>query len=182
MQLTEVDRWVLMNQYRILARLDPEGLEGDHEKAVTVLEHGYESEYGDLVPWLSEEPMSQEEGRRVLDILDMHRDLLWSYEDLEDKSGIERSEVAFLGFDGNNETRALGYARFLIDSGRWTELADSADGLNSHMPTMDMYGRMLPVWRRARENRLRSPAMGRERMSADEIRAICAERVHPTSR
>jgi hypothetical protein len=84
----------------------------------------------------------------VYDILDMYRDLRFAYENLGSTSGVEEAAVSFRGFDGNNEPKALLYARFLIkDLGKWEELAPALEfGLNSHTPMLDSYRGMLEVW------------------------------------
>jgi hypothetical protein len=153
MQLSPETRWILANQYSILEALAPEGpRRKDYRNAFTILEHGYELEYGDLTQSFLE-PMSKDECREVCDVLEMYRDLHFAYEDLRETSGVPESAVSFRGFDGNDETRALSYARFLIeDLGKWEELAPALGfGLNSHMLMLDSYRRMLEVWRQCRD-------------------------------
>lgn len=54
--------------------------------------------------------------------------------------------VELLGFDGNNETEHLGIAEFLInDVERFTQF--KGRDLNSHMPSLDAYKRMLQVFK-----------------------------------
>jgi uncharacterized protein YfbU (UPF0304 family) len=168
MQLSLETRWILTNQYRLLERLDPDA--GDEcRQAIRILEHGYELEYSALTESFLD-PMSEDECLEVYDILDMHRQLCVSYDNLADKSGLDENAISFRGFDGNNETTAFVYARFLIgDLGKWTELAGAGDHLNSHAPVIDGYRRMLEVWRQLRAGR---DTLGRSPLTAEEMKRI----------
>lgn len=149
MKLTRVERWILSNQYRILEALDTDEADS-YAEVRQALEEGYEAEYEDFAQHISEHEMSEEECREVTDILSMFSTLHYAYEDLEDKSGIEEWRVRFAGFDGNNETRQMAYARYFCESGggRYTEL-DRGDGFNSHCPVIDRYRSMLEEWRKS---------------------------------
>lgn len=148
MKLTRAERWILANQYRILEALYPSD---GYDKAREVLECGYELHYD----WISEhiygdrDVMTTSECEEVLAILDMFSMLEAAYEKLADRSGIEEWAVRFSGFDGNNETKQLGYARFFCshDGGRYPELRRG--DFNSHCPTLDAYRRMLVEWEKA---------------------------------
>jgi uncharacterized protein len=110
MTLTETERLVLVNQFRILEKLD--ATEADHHNRMAeILERGFTREYSLLADGFSKE-LSAATCEEVCDILDMHRALHHSYTDLEDKSGIDAADIAFDGFDGNNETEYLSYASF----------------------------------------------------------------------
>ena len=146
MKLTKTERWILSNQYRILEKLDPDQ-ERDYARGREVLESGYALEYG----WISEHLLDEfpvDECREVIDILDMCQALRRSYEKLGNKSGIEEWRVHFRGFDGNEETGHMAYARYLTeDEGKFQELRNG--GLNSHCPTLDRYRSMLSEWERS---------------------------------
>ncbi|WP_085125095.1 YfbU family protein [Tistlia consotensis] len=61
------------------------------------------------------------------------------------KGEIGLNNVEFIGFDGNNESEHLGVARFLIEKmGRFAEF--KGRDLNSHMPRVAVYRRMLQVF------------------------------------
>lgn len=178
MQLSRETRWILRNQYQLLGLLDPD-LHDYCDHAVKVLEHGYEFEYEPLAENIMS-PMPEADCLEVIDILEMHRELGIAYDQLADKSGIEEHSITFGGFDGNHETKALSYAHYLIrDEGKWQELAEAGDGLNSHMPTLETYRRMLAVWREARSQRdmLADPIL-----TADDLNRIAAARIHPSRR
>jgi len=87
----------------------------------------------------------------------------------EDTARLEReaapfgSHVRFTGFDGNNEAKALGIARILIeDMGRFTRF--KGRDLNSHAPLLDAYGRMHLVF-----SRMRNQLSHRNHLSVDQV-------------
>jgi uncharacterized protein len=147
MQLTRTERWMLANQYRILEALYPNEAKVFAE-ARTALEDGYELEYKTLVQNIydGDDTMSEAECNEVLDTLQMYSDLHFSYERLDDKSGIDPEKLAFEGYDGNNETKFMAYARYFTSSGggRFTELVKG--DLNSHGRMRDVYQRQRRVW------------------------------------
>lgn len=152
MKLSRVERWILSNQFAILVKLYPDEADS-YDQMREIVEKGYELHYD----WISEHIyednyiMTSEECTEVLDILDMFRALKYAYEELTDKSDVDDLWVRFHGFDGNTETKYLGYARFLIDrEGRFTNL-DRGDNLNSHMPVLDIYRRMVQKWRKSKD-------------------------------
>ena len=163
---TAVERLILANQYRILAKLEHE--EAFERKAEALME-GHAFFYGN-VPELYDE-LSETDTRYVLDVLQLFASLSTSYRQLSDKSGIKPSDVEFYGFDGNNEVDFLGFAQALKKNGRYTETLSGK--LNSHMPTTEMYERMLGGWRKEG-----SPTA----MTRQQILAVIAERTHPDNR
>src|SRR5262245_16898442 len=151
MRLTRAERLVLANQYRILEKLYPE--EASYfENSRSVVEQGYELEYAWIAERVYDEAqcLSTEECREVYKILQMHEDLVRSYESLADKTGIDKADILFCGFDGNHEAKWLGYCEHVCepkgDRPRFTELS-RGDHFNSHMPMLDVYRRMLKVWK-----------------------------------
>jgi uncharacterized protein len=89
----------------------------------------------------------------VVDVMVMWDHIERGYAKLskQDKKRVEKdahpfgTDVHFRGFDGNNESSLMGIARFLVrEMDRFAEFADRE--LNSHMPTVDMYRRMLKVF------------------------------------
>lgn len=147
MKLSKKDRVLLINQYQLLAALYKEE-EAHYRELIGILENGYEIFYSMIDEWISDD-MPTSEGRFVLNILDLYR----AIEDLKRSS--KSQELAdhyyafFRGFDGNNETEYMGFCRFLIDEqGKFQEQQQyflKNDHLNSHMPMIDKYKRMLDV-------------------------------------
>ncbi|MDQ7814217.1 MAG: YfbU family protein [Patescibacteria group bacterium] len=152
MRFTRTERLLLANQYRILEKLYPDEA-GSYATWREALESGYELHYGWIAEHIYEDVMTDAECREVVDILDMHRALKRAYEALADKSGIEEWKVKFSGFDGNNECKQMGYARYFcaIDGPhdpRFPEV-DRGDNFNSHCPTLKRYRAMLAEWNKS---------------------------------
>jgi uncharacterized protein YfbU (UPF0304 family) len=84
------------------------------------------------------------------------------------------TEVEFRGFDGNNEATHLSIAHFFVDKMERFSRFKGRD-LNSHMPTIAGYRRMLVVFERMRQ----SLTMGRE-FDVGQIVAILSAQRHPS--
>jgi uncharacterized protein len=139
--LSKIERRILINQYQILEKLDPD--EGDYyQKVVSILEHGYEFEYRKLFERIFD-PMSEEESVEVIHILGMYEAIKDSYDALPDKSGIEDWRVRFIGFDGNHEGTQLGYLYFMVEKDEKFSHVVDKNKLNSHMPRLGYYRAML---------------------------------------
>ncbi|MDE4038529.1 YfbU family protein [Acinetobacter pittii] len=147
MKLDKKDRLLLINQYKILAKLE-ESDSSYYKELIQVLENGYEIFYSLLDQWIDSE-MPEDESRFVLNILDLYR----AIEDLKRKSKDQRLldhlYGTFMGFDGNNESEYLGFARFLIEiQGKYQEQKTyfyQNDHLNSHCPMINKYRKMLEL-------------------------------------
>jgi uncharacterized protein YfbU (UPF0304 family) len=119
----------------------------------------------------------------VLDILEMWQMLETSYKRLKpvDKARIEAEakpfgrDVHFRGFDGNNETEHMGVARFLVDDLERFSTFKGRD-LNSHIPSLDTYRRMLAVFRPLRNSH------EFDTLNAEQIINILKEQTHPENR
>lgn len=172
LDLSPKERLFLANQLRILEALYPQEAK-DYAAWREAVEGGYSTHYADGAPWLGSE-LGEGDCREVLDILNMFRALKYGYQELPDKTGIDSHRIKFPGFDGNNESEYLGYADYFINRlGRFQELKDSGDGLNSHAPLLESYRRMLAVWRRL-ENC--------HKLGKDQIQAILTAAIHPENR
>ena len=170
MDLSRTERWLLANQYRILEALYPDEADSYARKR-RVLEDGYELHYRWIAERIYEPPDTMTEGecREVLDILDMFDALRQSRQRFGDMPSVEDWQVTFHGFDGNNETKQMAYARFLVEDGRFTDVVNERN-LNSHMPSMNRYRRQLAVWRRSGDQ---------HHLTADEIQAVAAAAPYP---
>lgn len=168
MDLSREKRWILANQYRILEKLYPQEA-AYHAQAREVLESGFELNCNWIVEHVYERTMSEDACKEVFEILDMCSAPERSYGQLPEKAAdVSERDVTFLGFDGNHETEQLGYASFLIEKeGKWQELADHGDHLNSREPFLDSYRRMLRVWQQL-------PTQQKCELSADDIQQIAA--------
>jgi len=147
MELSKTQRLSLINQFLILEKLYPE--EADYyEKHRIALQQGFQLHY----KWILEnvwDDLPEEECRKVLDALDLYRGIMYSYDALEDKGDLTESKVRFRGFDGNNESHHLAYARyFIVDLDRYEELVRGQEypDFNSHSPMLATYERMTAAW------------------------------------
>jgi uncharacterized protein len=146
--LTPFERQTLINQFRILAKLEPESAT-DYEDRIRILAAGYSIRYGEVFEVLEE--MNLADCRYVYDVLDMYRILKYSFEKLKDKEGLTEEDVKFRGFDGNNESKRYAFISYLRDEKLWAETLQEGGRLNSHSQiTMSLYPRMLsvytPIW------------------------------------
>ncbi|EMC9819550.1 YfbU family protein [Klebsiella aerogenes] len=101
-----------------------------------------------------------EEVKLFVDVIDMYEILKYTYErfSAEDKAEVaeaiphfnESTSLSFPGFDGNNETEYLVIGGILKRMGRFSGKDELTR--NSHMPTVDIYRRMLEVFLPARAN------------------------------
>lgn len=95
--------------------------------------------------------------REVGDILEMWEALEISYRELQpaDKTRVDAETkplgVQFRGFDGNYETEYMGTAGFLINELERFSTFKGRD-LNSHLPSLNTYRRMLAAFRLLRDS------------------------------
>lgn len=141
-ELTRVERAMLINQYEILKRLEPSEASWYEEK-IDILRSGYELLYGDALFMGDDSTLSYDEGRYVMDVLDMYGFLQSSAE----KAGLQDTRLKFHGFDGNNEDLYQGLAQHFRRAGRWEYVEVWHGDLNSHFPTRRKYEAMLAVYK-----------------------------------
>ncbi|HHR6066197.1 TPA: YfbU family protein [Providencia alcalifaciens] len=83
------------------------------------------------------------------------------------------SEPKFIGFDGNNESKYLTTAKFLINKlDRFTEF--SGRYLNSHSRRISIYKRMLPIYEKERESN------GFNFLNAESLARVINAQIHPS--
>jgi uncharacterized protein len=130
-----------------MEKLDPDDTDSFSLKR-KILEEGFVENYGEIFNWLSEE-VSEELTKEVWDILQMYRSLNFSYHNLENNEAVNKDELKFRGFDGNDETNYMVYAKFVLhDLDRYKELWDDGKfpDYNTHSSSLPKYRRMLSVW------------------------------------
>lgn len=133
-------------------------------------------------------PFDEEETPAIVDetqdILEMFSMIEYSYSKLSDaeKARIkieaepfgQESDIKFQGFDGNNESKYLVVAHFLVDDlERFEEFKGRI--ANTHFPSIDTYRRMLPAYK------VEGRATGAP-FSATQIIKILKEITHPDYR
>jgi uncharacterized protein len=191
--LSLVDRRILSLLHEVLGKLDPDS-EYHHRLRAEVLDAGYAAEYGD--EFLSSEPeLNGRDCEFVWDVLDMFRILKASMDELGPDGVADLHEHAgmlltFRGFDLNDpfESRLLRYARYLLATDRWTDLARHFDNEhecgNSHRRTVPIYRRMLEVYEPLLKAKADERGLGPKQylLVADELAAVAQAAVHPDHR
>lgn len=151
MELSKLERYFLSNQLRILEALYPD--EAD-ELAVQreAVEQGYSFVYNMGMDYILDgtDSMTSEESKEVWAVMDMFLSIDKTIQDL----GLEHLHgkyfTRFMGYDGNNETKFMGFAAYTVERlRRFTHLPLKEElYFNSHIPTRQIYDRMLNEWRK----------------------------------
>lgn len=141
--LTDVERLQLVNQYKILEKLDSEN-ERQYLTLRKILETGITFCYDKVFEDLSQE-LGSEESYFVVNVVNMFLILQYSFEQLQDKRGLEEGDVLFFGFDKRDDDEW----RFLECWRRtWTHwhksLKFAPDG--SRGLSTGRYAKMLEKW------------------------------------
>lgn len=161
---TKLDRYLISNQLRILEKLYPE--EADtYAVQREIFEQGYEMLYSWQLDHIYDgvDAMTREECSEVWDTMDMYVAL--------ERGG---SDLKFQGYDGNNETKFMSFARFTVERlERFTHLPMKEPRYwNSHSPIRGMYQRMLEEWKSI-------PSPARYTPTPEQVAAIEARRIYP---
>ena len=185
--LTPVERRILSMQHEILGKLDPD-LEDVHRRRSEVLDAGYAAEFLAVDPGLS-----ARDCELVHDLLDMFTVLGSSLDKLDPAGSASLGEdiaarLAFRGLDGNDEleSRMLAYAKYLIETDRWINLAgffEQNDGGNSHWRNLPTYQRILKAYTplyKAKVKRGFGP--DHHLLDAGELAVVAQAAIHPDNR
>ncbi|WP_437193515.1 YfbU family protein [Planctomicrobium sp. SH527] len=176
MKLSDAERWILLNQYKILDAIT--GAESVESRTCKeILSGGYGIHY-DKVSELHHDVLSEDDCWEVLHILEMFRVIDSSIK----KENVDVTELKYLkfqGFDGNEEPRQLNYADFycnrFFDSPKYIELRDNC--VNSHSPRLGVYRRMLEVYETVKPDFASAFTV-----TKDALAQINAAAVHPDQR
>jgi uncharacterized protein YfbU (UPF0304 family) len=144
LNLTDVERRILINQSRILAALYP--LEASKfERTILVLSEGYHEAWEEIILAGLRLPYEKEEMNFVYRILEMFDWLQKSYYalSLDDKSQIKESALVFPGFCPRMEGPQLAYARFLMGNLERFAFLEIVNDLTTARPMRGVYERML---------------------------------------
>ncbi len=178
MELSKLERYFLSNQLRILEALYPN--EAD-EFAVQreAVEQGYSFIYEMGMDHIldDEDAMTPEEAREVWNAMDMFLSIDRTIQDLGLEELQNKHITRFRGYDGNNESKFMGFAAFTVERlGRFTHLPLKEElYFNSHMPTREIYARMLTEWRKI-DYQNRFP------MKKEDLMTVLEAAVHPDNR
>lgn len=176
LNLTKLDRIFLVNQLRILEVLCP-----DEASQLSVqreaLERGYEMLYAWDFEYIydGDSKMTAEESREVWDTMDMFDAIERSMPKGMDVSSFPMTK--FAGYDGNNESKFISFARFTVERlKRFEYVPMQRPGYwNSHAPVRDTYRRMLEEWKK-------SPGSERFSMSPEQLTLVLTAAIHPETR
>lgn len=140
MKLSKAERLILANQFQLLSEQDENNEYIDKKRCsqyVKILLEGYELLYDDIFSGMDEE-VSSEQCNFVLDVLSMYRIISNSFYQLPEKT-LTEEDIAFAGFDGNEETKEYSFLKFFInDYDRFRDLKK-----NKHMEE-NSHSRMVP--------------------------------------
>ena len=139
-QLSDAERVILATQYDILARLDIDQTKY-HEAMAEALRNGHSGVYNQLFDWMSP-VLAQDKQDLVFASLDLYVKLKNSSRNFGPGAGIAAKDLAWPGFDGNNESDLYAFSCALARAGKYKEQLGE-EGINSHGPTVDIYKRMI---------------------------------------
>lgn len=166
-KLSRKDRLILINQYKILEKLEPEGA-SEYQQLITILANGYEYHYPEVLGGVYPDTLSEGECREVSDILIFFTALQDSYKNLDDKEGIDEYRIQFRGFDGNEESSQTGYLKYLVEIDKKFEHVVKRGEYNSHSLSLPYYRTMLARWQEMGKPRYPN------RMTKDQIIKLIA--------
>lgn len=144
LNLTDVERRILINQSRILAALYP--LEAaEFERAIRILSEGYQEGWQETVLKGLKSPLPKEEMNFVYQVLEMYDWLQKSFYalTLEDKLELKEQRLIFPGFCPETEKRHLAYATFLLENFDRFSYVEVVKPLHAPKPMRDFYDEML---------------------------------------
>ncbi|NOH95343.1 YfbU family protein [Vibrio sp. 99-70-13A1] len=147
MEMTNAQRLILSNQYKLMSQMDPEN-SAKYQRLQTIVERGYELQMRELNKEFG--CLTESECRETIDIMEMYHAMQESNKMLADseRQDVDQRRLQFLGFDIASEAQSVNYVRFLIDSEGLYPQFDKADHhFNSQMPMLEKYRRMLTTWR-----------------------------------
>ncbi|MBN7764415.1 YfbU family protein [Pectobacterium brasiliense] len=144
MEMTNAQRLILSNQYKMMTMLDPDNAER-YRRLQTIIERGYGLQMRELDREFGE--LTEEVCRTIINIMEMHHALQVSWTNLKDKQDLDERRLTFLGFDAAMEARYLGFVRFMVHvEGRYPHFDAGTHGFNAQTKMWDKYNRMLAVW------------------------------------
>jgi uncharacterized protein YfbU (UPF0304 family) len=166
LNLTDVERRILINQSRILAALYP--LEApEFERTIEILAEGYHEAWEEIVLSNLKRPYLKEEMNFIYQVLEMYDWLQKSYYALsfEEKVFLQEQALVFPGFDPRTETRELAYARFLMGNLDRFAFMEVVSPFAAPQPMRTIYEAMLK----------RLPRHGADVLTAMQLKSILAD-------
>lgn len=150
--LTDFERLSLVNQFLIMKGQGAKAIENNSyyslemvDAAIEVFSRGHEVLYSDIFDSISE-PIPNEVGEEVYDILGLYSDALISFEKLplENQTKELKSLITFDGFDGNEEIEHYSTLKVIVEKfEEFNYLFEERKQFNSHMNRLSKYRRQL---------------------------------------
>jgi uncharacterized protein YfbU (UPF0304 family) len=165
LNLTDVERRILINQSRILAALYP--LEArEFERAIEILSEGYQEGWQETVLRGLKSPLLKEEMNFVYQILTMYDWLQKCFYSLtlEEKLELKEQNLVFPGFCPKTERSYVSYATFLLKSLDSFNYIEWIKPPHAPQPMRDFYEEMLKGL----------PNFGGNTLSAAQLKAVIA--------
>ena len=166
LNLTDVERRILINQSRILAALYPLKA-AEFERTIEILSEGYHEAWEEAVLGGLKAPYLKEEMNFIYHVLEMYDWLQKSYYALsfEEKVHFQEKALVFPGFAPKAEARQLAYARFLMGNLDRFAFMEVVSPFAAPHPMRDTYAAMLQ----------RLPKHGGEVLTASQLKAVLAD-------
>lgn len=166
LNLTDVERRILINQARILAALYPLKAP-EFERTIEILSEGFHEAWEEVILNNLKQPLPKEEMNFIYHVLEMYDWLQKSFYALsfEEKVYIQEQALIFPGFDPKTEARQLAYARFLMGNLDRFAFLEIVNPFAAPKPMREVYTQMLA----------RMPRQGAEVLSAGQLKAILAD-------
>ncbi|MGB0086598.1 MAG: YfbU family protein [Rhodomicrobiaceae bacterium] len=144
LNLTDVERRILINQSRILAALYPLDAK-EFERAIEILSEGYQEGWQEVVLKGLKSPFLKEEMNFVYQVLEMYDWLQKSYYALSlgDKLHLKEQTLIFPGFCPETEKRHITYVTFLLENLDRFAYVEVVRPPHALQPMRDIYEEML---------------------------------------
>jgi len=173
MKLSKAERLILANQFHLLSDEDNEYLSKKScLNFATILLEGYEYLYPDIFSGMNEE-VSQERGSFVADVLSMYRIISNSLYRLSE-TNLTKEDIAFAGFDGNEEGRECSFLKFYInDYNQYDDLKENEFMQeNSHSRMIPTYQQQLDIYNRIIESKKGTYKPHGNELTEEEIKLV----------
>ncbi|MFP1557088.1 YfbU family protein [Escherichia coli] len=143
MEMTNAQRLILSNQYKMMTMLNPANAER-YRRLQTIIERGYGLQMRELDRQFGE--LKKKPARTIIDIMEMYHALHVSWSNLQDQQSIDERRVTFLGFDAATEATSVMSALWLMWKGAIPILTPELTVLTPRRQCGKNIQRMLNVW------------------------------------
>lgn len=166
LNLTDVERRILINQARILAALYPLKA-AEFERTVEILSEGFHGAWEEVILGNLKQPLLKEEMNFIYHVLEMYDWLQKSYYALsfEEKVYFQEQALVFPGFEPKTESRQAAYSHFLMANLDRFAFMEVVNPFAAPKPMREVYAQMLA----------RMPRHGGEVLTAPQLKAILAD-------